>query len=319
MRKYGMVALVLLAALCPPLLGLGRYSLQLLDIALVNVILVLSVNLVFGMAGQMSLGHAGLFAAGAYASAILTVTYKQPFLVGLLAAVAAGTLSGLLIGAPALRLKGHYLAFATLGFGEIVRLVILNLPTVTRGHDGFPGIPAPLLFGWRVRTLGQQYYLLLAAVLLTIWISDNVRRSRLGRALTAVREDELAAQVAGLNVSLLKIFAFCLSAGLAGLAGSLYAHLFTFISPDVFSMDLSIGVIAMLMVGGYGTIGGSILGAIVLTLLPEWLRFSKAYYMFIYGAGIVAIMAFLPGGVVGAAGRLWTNLRPAAGQERGGR
>lgn len=309
MSKYLLPGLLLLVSLLPPALGLERYPMQLLDIALVNALLVLSLNLVFGLAGQMSFGHAGFFAIGAYASAIVTVTLHQPFLVGVLAAIILGGAAGILVGAPTLRLKGHYLAFATLGFGEIVRLTILNWPSVTHGQDGVVGIPSPVLLGWQVRTVGQYYYLLLGAVLVAIVISRKIQYSRLGRALAAIREDELAAQVAGVDVASHKILAFTISAGVAGLAGALYAHLFSFISPDVFSMDVSISLVAMLMVGGAGTLGGSVIGALVLTLLPEWLRFSKAYYMILYGVGIVVMMIFLPDGAVGSFGRLWARLR----------
>ena len=307
--RFGIVVLIIIAAGLLPLLPFDNYWMENLDVALVYVILVLSLNLAYGFAGQLSLGHAGLFAIGAYVSAIVTVTYHQGFIVGLGGALAAGLVAGAMIGAPSLRLRSHYLAFATLGFGAIVQLSIINLPKWTGGSDGFVSIPSPVILNWSVDTVWRYYYLLLAFVILVGLMSINIQHSKLGRALIALREDELAARQVGVNTATLKIFIFVVSAGIAALAGSLYAHLFTFISPDAFSFTLSIQLVMMMIVGGAGTISGSIIGAVVVTLLPEILRFSQAYYGVIFGLSVLVVVAFMPDGIVGLCRKLWALTR----------
>lgn len=298
--RRSLVAVVwVLAVVLPAGLGLSDFTMQNIDLAVIYAILAVSLNLVFGLAGQLSLGHGALFAIGAYASGIITTNWGQPFLLGLLGAIVAGAAAGLLIGAPSLRLRTHYFAFATLAFAAIVTLVIVNLQTLTGGSDGLTGIPLAALFGWQIQGLTGFYYLALAFLALTLAISVNVHRSRLGRALTALREDELAARASGLNVSALKLIVFVISAVLAGVAGSLFAHLSGFVSPDSFGLDTSVLLVAMVMVGGLGTITGGVIGGVLLTLLPEWLRFSQAYYGMIYGAVIALLVVFLPGGIVG--------------------
>ena len=292
---------IVVVALLVPVLPLTAFTFQNVTLAVTYSTLALSLNLVFGFAGQLSLGHGALFAVGAYASAILTATYDLPFLVGVAASLAAGLVSGLLIGAPSLRLRTHYFAFATLAFASIVNLVIINLPDVTGGSDGFTGIPPAGIAGFELSQLSHYYYLAVALLVVAVAISVNVRGSRLGRALMAIREDELAAQANGLNASFYKLLVFVISAVLAALAGSVYAHQVAFISPDVFDLELSILLLAMVVVGGAGTIGGVVVGGVLLTLLPEWLRFSSGYYGIIYGAVIALLMIFLPTGLAGIA------------------
>ena len=303
--RYWFVGALIGLAFLPPAFDISRYTMTNINITLVYVIVLISLNLVYGLAGQVSLGHGALVAVGAYTSAFMTATLKQPFLVGLMASIFTGGVAGLLIGAPSLRLKSHYLAFATLAFGEIAQLLITNLPSVTHGSDGFSNIPPLMIFGFAFTSVGEIYYVLLAFVLLAMGIMWNIKRSRLGRALEAIREDELAAHVAGINVSYYKIFVFVVSAAMASAAGSLYAHVFSFISPDVFGLSLSVRLFAMVIAGGAGTISGSIIGAVLLTLLPESLRFSKASYGLIYGLAILFVMIFIPDGVVGGVRRLW--------------
>lgn len=302
-------AVLLVICLALPAFDPSRYTMSTLNVTLIYIIVLISLNMLFGLAGQVSLGHGALFAVGAYTSAFVTATLHQPFVLGMLSAIFTGALAGVLIGAPALRLKSHYLAFATLAFGAIVQLLIVNIPSITHGSDGFTGIPPPSLFGWELKTSGEVYYLLVAFALFAMGLMWNVKRSRLGRALESIREDELAAQVAGVDVAFHKIFVFVTSSALAALAGGLYAHLFAFISPDVFGLGLSVQLFAMVIVGGAGTILGSVIGAVLLTLLPEWLRFSKASYGVIYGLGILFLVIFMPDGVVGGAGRLATHMR----------
>ena len=195
-------------------------------------------------------------------------------------------LSGLLIGIPTLRLKGHYLALATLGFGEIMRHIFFNWREVTHGMDGISGIPAPSFGFFKIETDKSFFYLALA-VLACHDRHDPGRAVEVWPELAAIRDAELAAGTAGVDVSRLKIIAFGISATIAGLAGSLYAHLSTYISPDVFVFDVTAQILSMVLIGGIGTTWGPVLGAVMLTFLPELLRVSKAYYQLIYGAGIV--------------------------------
>jgi branched-chain amino acid transport system permease protein len=247
-----------------------------------------------------------LFGIGAYTAALLTAGGN-----GLLfwpAFVAAGLVTGifgLLIGIPTLRLKGHYLALATLGFGEIMRHIFFNWREVTHGMDGISGIPAPSL-GWFVIRNDRSFFYLALFVLAVVMLAIiRLERSKYGRQLAAIRDAELAAGTSRVHVTQLKIIAFTISAMIAGFGGSLYAHLFTFISPDVFVFDVTAQILSMVVIGGIGTTWGPVLGAVVLTFLPELLRVSKAYYQLIYGAGIAAMIIFLPLGLVGLVQRWW--------------
>jgi branched-chain amino acid transport system permease protein len=285
--------------------------------ALIYSLLAVSLNIVLGYAGQIALGHAAFFGIGAYTAALLTAGGSGfLFWPAFLAAGAVTGLSGLLIGIPTLRLKGHYLALATLGFGEIMKVIFFNWREVTHGMDGISGVPAPSL-GVISLQYDQSYYYLAAAVLGLVLIAcSRLERSKYGRRLAAIRDAELAAGTSGVHVPRLKIIAFVLSAIVAGFAGSLYAHLVTFISPDVFVFDVTAQLLSMVLIGGIGTTGGPVLGAFVLTFLPELLRVSKAYYMLIYGVGLAALIVFLPAGLFGLLA--WRRRRaPAAVDEQG--
>lgn len=282
-----------------PLVLSAPYWVQLFNIALINILLAVSLNIVLGFAGQLALGQAGFWGVGAYASAILTTTLGSPFWVGLVGGTLLAAMCGVVIGIPALRLRGVYLALATLGFGEIVRLVLFNWKEVTRGQDGIGGLPPPGIAGLQIESLIQYYYLLLAVVGGALLLSARLRYSKYGRAFLAIRQGELAAEVMGVPTTTAKVVAFSISAALAGLAGVLYGHLFTFISPDVFDLDVSIALVAMLLIGGVGSIWGPVAGAVLLTVLPEFLRFSREYYMVAYGVGIVLLVLFMPRGIAG--------------------
>ena len=283
-----------------PLIIKSGYYLRLVNVALVYALLVLSLNIAMGYAGLVSLGHAGFFGIGAYTSALLSVKFGIPFIIALPTAGVVTTILGLFFGIPTLRLKGNYLTLATLGFGEIVRYVLLNWKSVTGGQDGIGGIPAPGIGSFVLASDAQYYYLVLIMVLLLANISLRIRNSKYGRALIAIKTSAPVTAAMGINPAVIRIIAFALSAFFAGLAGSMYAHLYTFIDPEVFGFDVSSLILAMLLIGGMGTVEGAVLGALILTFLPEFLRFSKEYYMLIYGLGIIALVVFLPQGIVGA-------------------
>lgn len=282
-----------------------------INMAGIYILLTLSLNFVLGYIGLISIGHAGFFAIGAYISAGLTVGLYQSFWVGLVGAGLISALVGIIVGFPALRLKGHYFVLVTLGFGEIVRLVLLNWKSVTRGTDGIVNIPAPVLGPISFDNKAQYYYLILFFVLLASGVSWRIKNSKFGRSFLAIKSSELAAEVMGVNTTETKMLAFSLSAFFAGIAGSLYAHLFSFISPEVFTVEESVLILCMLLVGGSGSILGAIVGAVFLVFLQEWLRFLKEYYMILFGAGIVAVMVFMPSGIVGMV-QQWIRKRAIA-------
>jgi len=282
-----------------PRLMPGSYQLHLLNLAGIYVIVVLGLNFILGWAGQISLGHAAFWGLGAYASALLTTRLGWPFAGGLVAAIVLTGLFGVVVGIPTLRLRGHYLAMATVGVAEIVRLVLVNWEPVTGGALGVKNVP-PASFGpLLIRTELSFYYLILAWALLALLGAWQLQRSTFGRILQAIRDSEIAAEVMGVDAPRYKVLAFALSAVYAGIGGCLYAHLSGYISPDTYGFDQTVVFVTMLVLGGAGSLAGCVLGAVLLTFLPEWLRVLKDYYMVIYGVSVLLLMVFLPGGVVG--------------------
>ncbi|HEX2922394.1 MAG TPA: hypothetical protein VHS28_00005, partial [Chloroflexota bacterium] len=296
--KWAVVAALLVGVVLPWIFP-SNYNIVLLNMALIFTLVVLGLNFVYGFGGIFSLAQAAFWGIGAYTSALLTTDAHMPFLVGLLGALVVTSLFGIVLGVPTLKLRSHYLTMATLGFAEAVQLVLLNADRLTHGAQGVRGIPpaslGPLVFDTPV----TSYYLSLAVVAVAILFTRRFLGSRLGRALEATRDDELAAGATGVNVTYCRVLAFVLSAFFAGLAGSLWAHSSSFISPDTFDLFTTIRFVAMLLIGGSGTAMGPVVGSLLLTYLPEWLRFLEAYYMAIYGLSIVLILVFAPRGVVG--------------------
>jgi branched-chain amino acid transport system permease protein len=277
---------------------MAAYFLHLAILAGIYIILAVSLNLIIGYAGQVSLGHAAFFGIGAYASALAALHWHFPFPLAALGAMLISGACGLALGLPTLRLKEDYLAIVTLGFGVIADLVFLNLE-ITGGPDGLSGIPAPRLWGLSFRP--QPLYLLLVAlaVALVLVVTYRLVASYHGRALRAIRDHETTAQVMGINTPAYKIVIFTLAAALAGLAGSLYAHYITFINPESFGLHTSILILCMVVLGGMGSIIGSVLGAVALAVLPEMLRQFQAYQDLIYGGLLVTLLIWRPEGLLG--------------------
>lgn len=294
------IGFALIGVLTLPLFVTSSYHLRLANLIGIYLLLVLGLNFVLGYAGLLSFAQVGFFAIGAYTCAILSTDNGWPFWLALCAAATVAGLSALVIGVPTLKLRGHYFAFATFVFGEVMRLVAMNWAPVTHGASGLSGIPAPAIGGFQFDGDASLYYVIVFFALLGIFVSIKVERSKIGRALFAIRESELAAESMGIRTYQTKQLAFTLSAVFAGVAGALYGPLNTVISPDVFSFDVSIIVLVSLLLGGSGIILGAIVGTVLIILLPEWLRFLNEYYMMIYGAGIVLLMVFLPQGLMGA-------------------
>lgn len=281
-----------------PLYFQGGYLMNVLVFVGINTMLAIALNLLLGYAGQISLGHAGFFGLGAYLSGILTATYGwNPWLAMPTAAIVVGGLAGL-IGFPILKLKGHYLAMATLGLGIIIYIVFNETVDLTGGPSGLSGIPNLAVAGVTFDSDVKNYYLIWGFALAVILFSLNLANSRVGRALRAVHDSEVAARVVGVNARILKVQIFALSALLSSLAGSLYAHTMTFISPASFGFNFSVELLTMVVIGGLGSVYGSFLGAALLTLLPEFLRAAHDYDIIIYGALLMLMVMFMPGGLV---------------------
>ena len=299
MKKELLKFLILtVLVLLTPLLFQGGYLLNVLVFVGINTILAVGLNLLLGFAGQISLGHAAFFGLGAYGSGILTATYAvNPWLAMFLSAAAVALLA-FIIGFPILKLKGHYLAMATLGLGIIVYIVFNETVELTGGPSGLSGIPNLSLGKLTFDNDLKNYYLIWGFTLIIILLSINLVNSRIGRALRAIHDSEVAARVMGVNARLLKVQIFTLSALISAVAGSLYAHTMAFVSPASFGFHFSIELVTMVIIGGLGSIYGSLLGAVLLTLLPELLRAFQDYDIVIYGLLLITMTMYMPGGLV---------------------
>ncbi len=314
----GLLALILFVAVPAVLSAVGGgYLYQIATTALIFVILAVSLNLVTGTAGLLSLGHAGFYGVGAYVAAIASTRLGLPFLITLPAAgVVAGTI-GILVALPTMHLVGIYFAVATLGIGEMIYVTLLNWTDFTRGPMGIRGIPPIELLGWQADTPMQQYLVVAATAALSLWVLSRLTHSYFGNALRAVREDDQCASAMGLNVAQLKIVAFGTSCFFAGIAGALLAHTANFISPDQFQFGESINILAMVVVGGLGSLPGAVIGALLLIVLPEALRGVGDLRMIAVGSLMFLSILLLPKGLVGEASAL-DLLRRQFGEAWGG-
>lgn len=282
-----------------PLVINDQYIFHVLIMAGVYVVLAISLNLLLGSTGLFSLGHAAFYGIGAYASALLSIKLQLPFILTFLLGGLIAALIGGMIAFPALRLKGIFLAIGTLGFNEIVRLLAINLDELTGGPAGLPGISQPVILGLDISQPRDYYIAMLVFAALTYGIFQRFLTTRPGRALIAIRDDEIAARSMGIHVTQYKVAAFVISSFFAGLAGSFFAHYMTYISPDNFGLSESFGILAMIALGGIGNLAGSVVGALVLVIIPESFRFLQDYRQFIYGLTIISIMLVLPQGIAG--------------------
>jgi len=291
------ILLTLLLALTPLYLA-NPYKLGLLNLIGVNVIVVLGLNLFIGFAGQISLGHAAFFGLGAYGSAILTATYQAPPWPALVGTALAVALVALVIGVPTLRLHGHYLAMATLGFNYVVHIILVQWDSLTGGPSGLSGVPPLTFLGLPMNNDLRFHYLVWGVALIALTLCLNLVRSGVGRGLAALAQDEVAAACLGVDVKRDKVKIFVLSAVFASIAGSLYAHYFGYVNPDAFSVFKSVDLVIMVVVGGLGSIWGTLFGVALITLLPHYLEFLAAYFDLIHGAILVLILLFLPQGFI---------------------
>lgn len=300
-----------LAVLITPLFLRGSYFLNVLVFVGINTMLAVALNLLLGYAGQISLGHAAFFGLGAYISGILTTRFGlDPWFALVIAAGASGLLA-FIIGFPILKLKGHYLAMATLGFGIIMFIIFNETVDLTGGPSGLSGIPSIHISSFIFDNDWRNYYLIWIFTLIVMLLSINLSQSRIGRALRAIHDSEVAARVMGVNARILKVQVFTVSAVISAIAGSLYAHTMTFISPASFGFNFSVELVTMVIIGGLGSIYGSFLGAAILTMLPEFLRVLHDFDIIVYGLMLIIMTMYMPGGLISGLRRIaeWAGSR----------
>ncbi len=294
--RSGLLALLAAVILGLPLM-LNRYFLDVAITAGIYIALALGLNIIVGLAGLLVLGYIAFYAAGAYCYALLSTQLQLNFFLTLPLGAGLALLFGLMLGLPTLRLRGDYLAIVTLGFGEIIRIVLNNWDSFTGGPNGIMHIAKPSLAGATLGRPAHLYYIVLALCLLVAFLIGRLNNSRLGRALVAMREDEAAARACGVDTVRLKLLAFMLSAAVAGTMGAVFAAKMGFVSPESFTFWESIMVLCMVVLGGMASIPGAILGAAALIVLPEAFRQLQSYRMLIFGASMVAMMIFRPQGL----------------------
>lgn len=304
MSRQGRTFLAALAGLAALLAALpwvvnNPYYLNVLNVVALNVLVVTGLNLLIGYAGHISLGHAAFFGLGAYISGILTGTYGWPPWPTMVLAACLVALVAAVIGAPTLRLKGNYLVMATLGFNLIVSVLMVQLDDLTGGPSGFTGIPPLTIFGHALASDLSFYWLAWGLVLLGLLLARNLVHSRVGRGLKALHESPLAAAAAGVPIEAYKVKVFVISAVYASVAGSLYAHYYGIITPKTFDIFKSVELVTMCIVGGMGSLWGSLFGAALLTPLPQLLAVVEEYKDVFLGGILLLLLIFLPQGLFG--------------------
>jgi branched-chain amino acid transport system permease protein len=287
----------------------GGYLVTVLGFAAIYAIFVTGLNFFMGYTGQVSFGQNAFAAIGGYTSAVLTTAYKWPVFAAMPVGIAAAGLLALAIGYPTLRLRGHYLAMATLALGLIVQEVAVQWDSITMGYTGISAIPALGAFGWELPNDRAQLAAMLAALALCLWISSRLKHSRLGHALAAIAGSEDAARALGIDVARYKLLAFVIAALYAAFSGSLFVHFVSFVSPEVFGLHMVVLGFTMLYVGGIGTVFGPLVGAFIISLLPETFRGFKEYQDLAYGAALIALLIYAPKGL-SSLGRFFTDRRP---------
>lgn len=311
-RKYNNEQKVLIVAGLLLLIGFflgpmtGPYYMRLMSLVLIYLVLTTGLNIVSGYTGQVSLGQAGLYAIGAYTAGILSIKLGMSFWLCIPFSMVTAGICGFLLGLPTLRVSGHYLALITIGFGVIVEKLLVEWAGLTGGPIGI-SVNSPSI-GSYIFSESQFYYVLLIICLLVLLITNNIIRSPIGRAFSAIRDNEIAAGCMGINIMGYKLLAFVLSALFAGLAGCMYTFYNIYISPDTFVFNLSVFFLLTIIVGGQATLTGPIVGTIVLTILPEYLHFLNEYRLIFYGVLLIAVVIGLPDGITGMVRRRFPKL-----------
>ncbi len=292
--QYGVLAAVLLVL---PRFLPNQYIAQIVNMICIYIILGTGLNILTGYTGQLALGQAAFFGIGAYTAAILNKAYGLQFIPLLLISALVTAVFGVVLSVPALKVKGSYLALITIGFGEIVRILMVNWVALTKGPAGIVGIAAPTLFGFTFDNLGSFYYLILFFVVIGLIYQKILIHSRTGRAFIAIREDDTVAELTGINITAFKVKAFVISAVYCSIAGVLYAMMIRYVSPDSFTGNDSSIILWTVIIGGLGTLAGPVVGAIVMTILPELLRGIGNMRMVIYGIILLIVIIKYPSGL----------------------
>lgn len=278
---------------------IDEYNAQILTLAGIYVIMSLSLNLITGFTGQLALGHAGFMAIGAYSAAISVVKFHLPLFLSIIIGGLVTAIFGIIIGFPTLRLRGDYLAITTLGFGEIVRVLMINLGDFTGGAAGLKGIPSFADTGNFILNAILNFTWVFAFVIITLAVISNLIRSSHGRAIISIREDEIASNSMGINVAYYKMVSFIISAFFAGIGGSLYAIYFGYLNPAMFGFLNSVNFVVIVVLGGLGSITGTVLAGVGFTYIQEWLRIFKDFRLVIFGLALILVMLFWQRGLMG--------------------
>ena len=281
-----------------PFIAKDRYQVHVINTVGIYILISLGLNIAMGYAGQFNLAMGALWGVGAYTAAILNTSFGIPFWLNVPAAMVAAGIMGAVVGLPSFKVRSHYLAIVTIGLGEVINIIFVNEQRLTGGADGISRIQMPSLFGFPINTDERYYYLILAVVLIGFFIARQILKHRIGRSFRAIRDDYQAAKAMGINTAYYQILAFVISASYAGVAGALFAHLNTYISPDIFDFSSTLFILTATMVGGMGSLAGSIVGGLALPILQEYLRVIKNWQLVAYGIAIMVVVLFIPGGVM---------------------
>lgn len=304
LHKKTAAAAIFLALALVPFAVRSQYVLRLLCLIGVYSILAMSLNFIAGYMGQTSMGHAALYLMGGYFSGLLGSKLGLPFWITIFAGIAGGALGGLVLGLATMRLSGSYLAVITLAFSKVVEMIVLNWNSVTNGPLGVRNIPRPKLFGWELTTAnGGFYWLMLVLAAAAVLVSLRVVNSKFGRAVKAIKEDELAAKLMGVHTAAVKVQTIALSGAMAGMAGAFYASMNRYIDANTFNFDISMTILCIVIFGGLGSIPGMIVGSILLISFPEVLRSLSDYRFVVYGLLLIFMMRFRPQGLLGGLSR----------------
>lgn len=314
-RWWWALSLILFAAV-PVILADQVYWILLLNLTGIYVIVNSGLDIVYGYSGQISIGQAGFYAIGAYGSALLSLRLDLPVVLSIPVAAGAAALVGALIALPSVKLVHHFLAMVTIGFGEIVRLVLLNGGSATGGPDGIVSIPKLELGPLVVDSNRTYFYVILGATATLLLVKSRLVDSRVGRALAAIRESPRAAAACGIDVEGYKVLAFAIGAFYAGVAGALYAHLIRFVSPETFSLEQSVSFLTMVLLGGAGSLWGPVLGTVIVIVLFEYLQVFGQAQMAVYGLTIIGVLFFMPRGLAGMLQDVARRRRARSAEER---
>jgi len=306
--KAASFALLAVAIVAVPQIVPSSYAMQLINQALIYSVIVVGLNFITGYTGQINFGQAAFFGIGAYTTALMTTT-GYSFWIALPCSALMSTACSIVLGLPTLRLRTYYLAMATIGFGEIVSLILIHWQDVTNGTSGIRGIPPIHIFGFPLTKHAHYFFFLVATLIVLVIVATRIRHSRFGRDMIATKDSEIAAELCGVNTFRSKIIALVLAAFYAGLAGAIQASYSSYVSPDQFYGQQAVLFFTMLIVGGTGSVAGAIIGAFVLTFLPEFLRFMQHWYMVLYGLGIIVSIIFMPRGLVGIAEDVFSRIQ----------